>query len=149
MPTENRHATEAAANIERAEHDLHRAEDRLSAALDMERHALADLLTSPPAVSTTTPKAQSETTPSSQQQNAGWILAGIAGAAVLLFLIASGARSEMAPDSIHPATAPAPSVPGPPTSRRLVYSASGEKPTPTPPATKTRRAPIIPRRRVG
>jgi hypothetical protein len=143
-PSVNRHsevAASAAAKIAQAENDLRLQQERLATALNAERQALSELLTLPREVSA--PKVEEAQMP--QRQDAGWIFAGIASAALLLLILVAGlSRAEKSPPSL-PSESVAPLAP---TSRRIIYSAS-EAPSPAAINTKPRRAPIVPRRRVS
>jgi hypothetical protein len=132
--------------IARAESDLHRAEQHLASALEGERRALAKLLTlsrTQPAAVVKQP-AQVQKVEVVQFRNAGWIMAGMVSAVLLLVLIASRSRVEKSPPQIPSTTALPPSPP----SRRIIYSA-GETPAPAAFHTKPQRNPIVPRRRVS
>lgn len=148
-PEENVPAPEfalIATEIEQAASNVRQAEDRLTAVLEVERQALAVLLTLPQVEPSAQPEtvATAEIVQPAEQQFSGWIMAGLVSATLLVILIASRSRADIAP----PATPAEPVVPTAPPSRRLIYSES-TKPSPTANATKSRRTPVIPRRRVS
>jgi predicted NBD/HSP70 family sugar kinase len=134
----------ADARIARAEQDLHRAEQKLESALEAERRALAALLT-PPQPDPVVVANSAEQLEAAAPRDAGWELAGIAAAALLLLLITRQPRSGKA----SPQSSPEPALMLSPAARRNIYDSADQRLPPAANQPLQRRAPVVPRRRAS